>query len=408
VKQRLELINLIIQQFNPEDTYNQLKVLNDKINKDINELKEIKDNIILYYKDFYQDIMQKIRDVIKTSQNKKISEYKKGGKIGDLIKESQGLKDTAKKIKRVKNFLLFNVIYDIDRKKDENETLENSFKILDEIGEILKDKKRTEDQTLSELNDKYKKYFKKIKEKLCNNEDENKADNFIDDFKTYYNINDENLIIELSILFKSKKYELDINSIIFFFKYKFEKDNENWNNKFPSDYINRWEESFQSIKDDLNELKKNQIYDYTKIEKHNKFFTCLYEKKEAIDFLFTKTSEEIAKLKDKIQPTDVTINVKNIDDAEKCAAIISIMRAKKDNFQIFEYIKGLSDETITQFENYSKIYSSIIELYIDDDISVLKNGEVYGFRVYLISEDDVNWNEKILERIKTLKERLNL
>jgi len=49
-----------------------------------------------------------------------------------------------------------------------------------------------------------------------------------------------------------------------------------------------------------------------------------------------------------------------------------------------------------------------IDLHIDDDISVLKNGEVYGFRVYLISEDDVNWNEKILERIKTLKERLNL
>ena len=73
-------------------------------------------------------------------------------------------------------------------------------------------------------------------------------------------------------------------------------------------------------------------------------------------------------MKGKIKTTDVTINVKNIDDSEKCAAIISIMRAKKDNFQIFEYIKGLSDETITQFENYSKIYPSIIELDIDDDI----------------------------------------
>ena len=51
-----------------------------------------------------------------------------------------------------------------------------------------------------------------------------------------------------------------------------------------------------------------------------------------IDFLFKKTSEEIAKLKDKIKPTDVTINVKNIEDAYKCEATISIMKSKKDNF----------------------------------------------------------------------------
>lgn len=36
-----------------------------------------------------------------------------------------------------------------------------------------------------------------------------------------------------------------------------------------------------------------------------------------------------------------------------------------------------------------------IDLHIDDDISVLKNGEVYGFRVYLIQEYDENWIENI-------------
>ena len=46
------------------------------------------------------------------------------------------------------------------------------------------------------------------------------------------------------------------------------------------------------------------------------------------------------------------------------------MKALKDNFKIFEYIKQLDNKTISQFENYSKMYSSIIELDdADDDIS---------------------------------------
>ena len=45
---------------------------------------------------------------------------------------------------------------------------------------------------------------------------------------------------ELTILFKSKKYELDINSIIFFFE-NFEKDNKDWNEKLPpKDYQKIW------------------------------------------------------------------------------------------------------------------------------------------------------------------------
>ena len=73
---------------------------------------------------------------------------------------------------------------------------------------------------------------------------------FIDDLKNHYNITNTNLISELEILFKSKKYELDINSIIYFFEYKFEQDD--WNKKLlPKSYVINWEKSFQNIKDDL-------------------------------------------------------------------------------------------------------------------------------------------------------------
>jgi len=43
------------------------------------------------------------------------------------------------------------------------------------------------------------------------------------------------------------------------------------------------------------------------------------------------------------------------------------MKNLKLNFKIFEYIKQLSNIEISQFENYSKIYSSIIELDSNED-----------------------------------------
>jgi len=97
---------------------------------------------------------------------------------------------------------------------------------------------------------------------------------------------------------------LDLNSIIFFFE-NFEKDNNNWNEKLPPrDYKKSKEKSeeidIQKFKDYLNILKKNGIYDYQNIGNYNKLFTCLYDNKEAIDFIFSKKSKEIIKLKDKI------------------------------------------------------------------------------------------------------------
>ena len=87
VKQRLSLINLILEGFNPDDQYRQLKKKIVEINKDIQKLKYIKDNIKIYHQKSCQDIIKKIIEVINNNQNKKIIEYK-GGKIRELIKET--------------------------------------------------------------------------------------------------------------------------------------------------------------------------------------------------------------------------------------------------------------------------------------------------------------------------------
>ena len=41
-----------------------------------------------------------------------------------------------------------------------------------------------------------------------------------------------------------------------------------------------------------------------------------------------------------------------------------------------------------------------IDLHVDDDKSVLENGKYYGFKVWLIQEDDAHWTEKIIEQIQ--------
>ena len=48
-----------------------------------------------------------------------------------------------------------------------------------------------------------------------------------------------------------------------------------------------------------------------------------------------------------------------------------------------------------------------IDLHIDDDKSVMENGKIYGFRVFLIGGQDDAWAAKILmelERIRKLSD----
>ncbi len=44
-----------------------------------------------------------------------------------------------------------------------------------------------------------------------------------------------------------------------------------------------------------------------------------------------------------------------------------------------------------------------IDLHIDDDISVAENGKIYGFKVYLISENNPKWVDEILNQVNKIK-----
>ena len=225
IKQRLNLLNIIFEYYNSNDEFRKLKYINEEINEDINKLIEIKDNIIIYHRNTYIDKIKQLTVLIKDNQNKKIKDYK-NGEIKYYIKQMKGLSEIINTVKNVKNNLFFNVIYEnMNLWKNEEECFNKAIEKFNNIGKNLK----KSNDIIKILNNKeYKNIFDIIKEKLSTNE--RRPQEFIDNLKNYFGITNKDLINDLSILFNIKKYEIDINSIIFFFEF-FQNNNNIWNLK---------------------------------------------------------------------------------------------------------------------------------------------------------------------------------
>lgn len=63
--ERLNLINKIIESYNHADKYKSLKDENDKINKDIELLNKVRDNIRIYFKETEKETIKEISEVIR-------------------------------------------------------------------------------------------------------------------------------------------------------------------------------------------------------------------------------------------------------------------------------------------------------------------------------------------------------
>ena len=368
ITKRLSLIQIILPglEYNPLTQIKSLKKDFNNMKADLDNLEFIKNNIKNYYKDKHKDIISDLIDNIKGKEKININQYKKGG-VGDLIKrcKEKGLPELALQISKVKDFLLFKVIYEINPKKDDDTDFKESLKKYKNIGKVLKEN--------GNVNDFYKEneiIVNKIRDIFCNTEED--AKDFIEDLKRHYNINNENLIDELNILFNTKKYDLEINSIIFFFK-NFPKDNfDDWNNKISNEYLNLPLKTPEEIKNKLKELNDKNIYNYRgKNNYYTKLFKSLYNKQEAIDFIFEKINQNINidYLEEKIQPTNRAIKIEDVIATEKCIFHMKKMKDQENNFKRLEYIKGLDREEIDQFDKYSQIFPYIIELDRVDDSS---------------------------------------
>ena len=419
---RFSLINLVNQQINPSSEYDSLKDKIKKINSNIKILIRAKNNLILYFRESQKSLLNELIEIIKENENKQIGQYRQGN-IGMLIDKCQSLEGDIKKIEDIKDFLLFNIIYEMTNAGDDDKKIfTKAEEKLENIRSLI-GKKVGIDIIYSEYKDAFKKIISK-----CNNEE--RANEFIKKFKEYYNLNESisddyknGLIEDLTILFKSEKFKLDIDSIIFFFD-SFQNDNENideWKKLFSYEVNGKYEslsinvdDDFKVIKEKLLKLKENNIYDYKDEGIYNKLFTCLYDQKEAIEFLFSKinaqngTNIDIDILKDRIDPTNTTINEEDIDKTKECIKIIAKMKNIETNFDILKFIKKLEEKEISWFINYSKKYTSIIELdrYYDPSENIYEQvkQKIEKELTLTVSQDE----EKFLYYSKELKNLKNL
>ena len=175
IKQRFELINKVFDNFSPKIALDELKQQFEKINDAIVMLKETKDNIALYFKESQKQLIIDLKSIIDDSEEQKIKECDEGGTIYVYIEKCKPFSEKVKYIKKVKDFLLFNTIYDSYSKFNEDSKYENAYKSMLEIEELIHKK------DINELYKTKKEYLEPIIFKLKISEKEDKV--FIEKLK---------------------------------------------------------------------------------------------------------------------------------------------------------------------------------------------------------------------------------
>ena len=354
VVKRLGLIKIILNGYDPEDVYKVKKAEIKNINEDIKELVYIKNSLLIYHRYSYLDKIQEITEIIKNLKEREIRYYY-NSRIKEIIQNFKDLKPICEEVNIYKNNILFNAIYDEECGNDQKERFEKAKSKIQKFKVFILNDVPSKIIYLS-----FKNIFDKIKDILSN--DYLKSEQLINQIKEFCELKKNNeLINDLIIIFKSKKYEIDLKSIFFFFGNLNTNDN-NWYKNIPEGYETISEKNLEDMKRILNELKENEIYDYQKNNNYVRLFTSLYEKREAIDFLKSKIDQDIKYLNDKIDPIIQNLTLEDIEDTEECIKIFNNFKGK-DNHTIFKFIKNkIKEQQINKFENYSKNYLSIIDL----------------------------------------------
>lgn len=169
-----------------------LKNKNIEINNGIKKLQYIRDNIIIYHKNGYEDIIKKLENIFKAYSKLNIEENIR--KLNELMKECEKLEMLVDKINKVKNFLLFRVIFEMGTKINEVSNFNYACDKLEEIGRQLK-----ENKDINQLYESNKEIINKIIYNL--NDNKERIQKFINDMIKYYNISDKIIIDKLTLFF---------------------------------------------------------------------------------------------------------------------------------------------------------------------------------------------------------------
>lgn len=101
-------------------------------------IKKIKYNIVLYFKDSEKKLIIELKSIIVDSEKQKINDYNEGRKMFEYIQKCRKIFYEVKYIENIKDFLLFNIIYDINIRGNEANKFENAKNEITKNEELIK------------------------------------------------------------------------------------------------------------------------------------------------------------------------------------------------------------------------------------------------------------------------------
>ena len=395
--------------YNSTTKYADYKRNIDDINWKVEKLKFIKDSLMIFHRNLYISDIKKITNILNEIENSPIQKFK-AEDTRKTIEELEKYNPLCEEIRKVKDFLLFKKIFENATGKDQAEIFEKARDKLKTLVELFNKNKENIEVIFNEK--EFKNTFADIKEELGRKNNETKSKKFIEQMKKYYKIENKLVINDLKMIINSKKYEIIVKSIKYFF--------DNFLNKkliLPKN-IDLSRMDLKILKNTLNELKKTNIYDYETNSPYYKVFISFYEKKEALDFLMRniKTNKKSndqnftelrKKLIYKLDPTNRSISIKDINDTIKSLQIFNSI-IDLDAHAIINSMQLLTKEEIETIENFSKKFGSIIELENKNEEDPFK--KVYdiiqdGSLLFNLDNEDFGYtkNKKFI-KIKSIEE----
>ena len=170
---KLNLIKIVQNDYNVEQLYDKLIKQINIMNEEIEKLNFIKKSLIKFHKNQYQNEINDINNTIRDIETLPLDKYRKGEIKNSIENLKKDYEELAKKVEKVKNLLIFKIIFDNTKGNDEVkrfETAENSLKKIKDsfinYQSDLIEYKNEKNEELNKLYDNLDEIMKKIKKYL--------------------------------------------------------------------------------------------------------------------------------------------------------------------------------------------------------------------------------------------------
>ena len=402
--QRFELL-AILNKSNTSGQYEKLIENYKKSQEQIKELQKISDSLKLFLKGSREIEIKEIEDGIDRYNNGSIKEFENINKL--ILELGDDIKLKVEKINQLKDSTIFRNLFNKTQGNTQDERFDAAYNNLESEFEKIKRNTRN-------IDEKMKEEFQIIIKALGKAEDKQTQE-------------------DMKYIEDSSNAEEDINSMIFFcenFKLDYienEVKNKDNNGEIKEELENILRIASQNVKNNqtkkesLNKLKELGIYDCEKKGENIEFFNLFNNQKEAIDFLLTKTHDNLEIIKDKLISNDVIIT-NDIDEVDNCIDFFNNELKKcKNQFELFEKIKNINNNLLANFIKFINKFQYLVELdnNSDNSYNIYMEAKKYfteaTYNTSLIYEEysyiDTKSNKETkmdLEKIKSIKHKINI